>query len=188
MRTAVAEPGAGRRVSPLRLGTLIFLASDLMLFAGLFAAYFTLRSQTHPWPPEGIELEVVLAWVATVALVASSLTYVAALRQRTVHRMRGWLVVTILLGLAFLVLQVVDWVRLPFHISSNAYGTLFYAMTGFHWLHVLSGVALLVVVLGTAGRRSAEGDGRDGAEAVGYVWHFVDVVWVLLFATLFLIR
>jgi cytochrome c oxidase subunit 3 len=188
MRTAVAERGRPHQVSPLRLGTLIFLASDLMLFAGLFAAYFTLRSQTHPWPPRGIELETVLASVATVVLVVSSFTLVVALRRPTIRGMRIWIGITMVLGVAFLAIQVIDWFRLPFRVSTNAYGTLFYAMTGFHWLHVLSGVALMAVVLGRAAQGAYAGGDRDGPEAVGYVWHFVDVVWVLLFATLFLIR
>jgi cytochrome c oxidase subunit 3 len=102
--------------------------------------------------------------------------------------MQVWLGVTVLLGVSFLALQVIDWIRLPFRVSTNAYGTLFYAMTGLHWLHVLAGISLMAVVLGRAAQ-GAYGDGsRDGPEAVGYFWHFVDVVWVLLFATLFLIR
>lgn len=199
MRTAEAVPGRERGVSPLRLGTLIFLASDLMLFAGLFAAYFTLRSQTHPWPPAGVELETTTAAVATLVLIASSGTLAIALRRTDARRRRRWIGATILLGAAFMALQVIDWFRLPFRISTNAYGTLFYTMTGVHWLHVLTGVVLMVIVVvgrrtparssgGTRSERRPEVGPHDATEAVAYFWHFVDVVWVALFATLFLLR
>lgn len=194
MRTAEAVPGRERGVSPLRLGTLIFLASDLMLFAGLFAAYFTLRAQTHPWPPADVELETLTATVATAVLILSSGTLVFALRQTEPRRMRAWIGVTILLGVAFMALQVIDWFRLPFRISSNAYGTLFYTMTGVHWLHVLTGVVLMLIVVRRPASEDAPVEGgapvgaRDSTEAVASFWHFVDVVWVALFATLFLLR
>jgi cytochrome c oxidase subunit 3 len=189
----VAAEGAARRphVSALLFGTILFLASELLFFGGLFAAYFNLRGDTSPWPPQGVQLEVLAATIGTLLLIASSLTLqagvVAGGRSR-LGTMRGWTIATILLGSAFLGIQLFDWLHLDFGVSSHAYGTMFYAMTGFHGLHVLAGLLLMFVVLG----RSAQGAYRDGnvegAEAVAYYWHFVDVVWIALYATIFLLR
>ena len=180
-----------RRVEPLLFGVVLFLASELMFFAGLFASYFFLRARTSPWPTERADLETLPAAIATGLLVASSGTFqlgVRAARGRNVNRFRAWTVATFLLGSAFLAMQAREWTRLPFEVSTDAYGTLFYGMTGFHGLHVIGGLILMVVVLG----RAAQGAYRDGEirgiEATAYYWHFVDVVWLGLFATLFLIR
>jgi cytochrome c oxidase subunit 3 len=134
---------------------------------------------------------VALATAGTAILVISSFTMqrgVARGRDGEVGRLRAWTLATMALGVVFLGIQLFDWSSLDFGVSSHAYGTLFYAMTGFHGLHVLAGVVLMVVVLG----RSVQGayrDGEvDGAEAVAYYWHFVDVVWIALYATLFLLR
>jgi cytochrome c oxidase subunit III len=192
MAHASVGPIARRReVSPILFGTVLFLASELLFFGGLFAAYFTLRARTSPWPPPDADLDVALATVGTAILAISSFTMqrgVARGREGEIGRLRWWTLATMALGVIFLGIQLFDWNSLDFGISSHAYGTLFYAMTGFHGLHVLAGVVLMVVVLG----RSVQGayrDGQiDGAEAVAYYWHFVDVVWIALYATLFLLR
>jgi cytochrome c oxidase subunit III len=192
MAHAAAE-GAARRphVSSLLFATILFLASELLFFGGLFAAYFNLRAETSPWPPEGVELEVVAATMGTLLLVVSSFTLQAGIvaggRSR-VRAMRGWTLATIVLGSAFIGIQLFDWLHLDFGVSSHAYGTMFYAMTGFHGLHVVAGLLLMLVVLA----RSVQGAYRDGnvegAEAIAYYWHFVDVVWIALYATIFLLR
>lgn len=176
---------------PLLFGTVLFLASETLFFGGLFAAYFTLRAQTPVWPPAGISLDTSLSAIATVLLILSSGTFelgIRAARLGKLGALKRWIWLTALLGAVFLSIQVWDWTHVPFAVSSNAYGTLYFAMTGFHGLHVLAGVLLMGVVLG----RLAQGayrDGRiEGAEAIGYYWHFVDVVWIFLFATLFLLR
>jgi len=172
-------------------GTILFLASELLFFGGLFGAYYALRAQTSPWPPEGVELETLLAAVATLLLVLSSGTFhlglVAARRER-IGGLKVWIAITLLLGALFLSLQVLDYSRLSFEVSSHAYGTMYYAMTGLHWLHVAAGLVLMCVVFLRI-RQGAYQDGQiDGLHAVGYYWHFVDVVWIGLFATLFLVR
>jgi cytochrome c oxidase subunit 3 len=179
------------RVPPLLFGTFLFLASELVFFVALFGAYFTLRSETSPWPPGDAHVDPLLSGAATALLVASSGTYVLAARRARAHDVRGfrrWVVVTFVLGAVFLGLQLVDYSNLGFAISSNAYGTMFYAMTGFHGAHVVAGLILMAVVFG----RSVQGAYREGeplgVEAVGYYWHFVDVVWIALYATLYLLR
>lgn len=192
MAQAPAAIGAGpREIAPIRFGTIVFLASELVFFGGLFAAYFTLRSQTTPWPPSGVELDVARPSVATALLVLSSFTFVAGLRRARAGRLASlsrWIAVTILLALAFLAFQLLDWVQAGFSVSSHAYGTMVYAMTGFHGLHVMAGVLLMFVVLGRMAQGAYRDGNVDGPEAVGYYWHFVDAVWIGLYATIFLLR
>lgn len=184
---AQLRPGA----SPILFGTILFLASELLFFGGLFGAYYALRAQTSPWPPEGVELETVLTAIATALLVLSSGTFhlglVAARRER-VGGLRVWIAITLLLGGLFLALQVLDYSRLSFEVSRHAYGTMYYAMTGLHWLHVAAGLVLMVVVLGRITQGAYREGHIDGLHAVGYYWHFVDIVWIGLFTTLFLVR
>jgi len=186
-----ASATAPREIAPIRFGTIVFLASELVFFGGLFAAYFTLRSQTSPWPPSGVELDVARPSVATALLVLSSFTFAAGLRGARAGRLgslRRWIVVTIVLALGFLGFQLLDWVQAGFSVSSHAYGTMVYAMTGFHGLHVIAGVLLMLVVLGRMAQGAYRDGTVDGPEAVGYYWHFVDVVWIGLYATIFLLR
>ena len=181
---------APREIAPIRFGTIVFLASELVFFGGLFAAYFTLRSQTSPWPPSGVELDVARPSVATALLVLSSFTFAAGLRGARAGRLgslRRWIVVTIVLALGFLGFQLLDWVQAGFSVSSHAYGTMVYAMTGFHGLHVIAGILLMLVVLGRMAQGAYRDGNVDGPEAMGYYWHFVDVVWIGLYATIFLL-
>lgn len=175
----------------LSVGTVVWLASELMFFSGLFAAYFTLRAvERGSWPPEGVELEAVRAGLFTVLLVASSATVqgaVRALARGDLARFRAWLVVTMLLAGAFLTNQAGEWAGAGFSISSHPFGSVFFVMTGFHGLHVSGGVAAMAVLLGrSAGRQFGPGD-VPAVEVVATYWHFVDVVWVAMFATLFLL-
>jgi cytochrome c oxidase subunit 3 len=181
---------------------MIWLGSELMFFSGLFAAYFTLRAQAPNWPPPGIELEYVAAAVFTAVLVASSGTmHLAdtALRLGRPARARAWLAATLVLGALFVANQAREFATLGFSISSGAYGSMYYLMVGFHALHVTAGLVLLglaVVRLAPPGVRSG-GDGaevrvshRDAAavEVTSYYWHFVDVVWIGMFTTIFVLR
>jgi cytochrome c oxidase subunit III len=181
------RPGA----PPLLFGTILFLASELLFFGGLFGAYYALRAETSPWPPAGVELETALSAFATALLVISSFTFQAGVRAAERGRgggFRWWTLVSLTLGAAFLAIQIFDYTRLSFGVSSNAYGTMYFAMTGLHGLHVLAGLCLMVVVLGRAAQGAYEGGRVDGLHAAAYYWHFVDVVWLGLFATLFLVR
>ena len=186
--------GRGRASSPppLLFGTILFLASELLFFGGLFAAYFTLRAQTPEWPPAGIELDAGLSAFATLVLIVSSFTLQFAIRGAANGKPRKlrWLtVLTIALGALFVGLQIWDWAHLNFEISSNAYGTMYYAMTGFHMLHVIAGILLMLVILGRLAQGAYRtGEHLEGPEAITMYWHFVDVVWIALFATIFLLR
>ncbi len=189
-----ATPTLGVRRTPvLAVGAVVWLASELMFFAGLFAAYFALRSTQGDagWPPAGVELETATAGVFTALLVASSAT--VQLAVRALHggdrlAMRRWLWITVALAAAFLANQGREWAVADFGVDSHPYGSAFFVLTGFHGLHVLGGVLAMAVVLA----RSL--DARFGraqlgtVEVVGYYWHVVDAVWVAMFATLFVIR
>jgi cytochrome c oxidase subunit 3 len=177
--------------SPIRFGAVVFLASELLLFGGLFAAYFTLRARTAEWPPAGVELDTRLSGLATIILISSSFTFIAALRalsRGAFSRFVRWTCITMLLGAVFLSIQLYDWTHVDFEISSDAYGTMYFALTGFHGLHVVAGVLLMVVLLGRRAQGAYRDGTVDGPEAVGYYWHFVDVVWIALFATIYLLR
>ena len=179
------------RAPLLTVGVVVWLASELMFFSGLFAAYFTLRSVAPEWPPPGAELETGVSAVFTALLVASSGS--AQLAVRAVHAgrlraFRGWLAVTLVLAAAFLANQAHEWLTLPFSVSSHPYGSAFYVMTGFHGLHVAGGTLAMVLLLGrSAGPRFGPAE-APSVEVVSYYWHFVDVVWLAMWATLFLIR
>jgi cytochrome c oxidase subunit 3 len=174
----------------LGVGMVVWLASELMFFAGLFAAWFALRAINDPWPPEGVELEVARTAAATVVLVASSFTLHAG--ERASHagdrrRAAGWVLVTAALGLVFLANQVLEYAQLDFEVSSHAYGSMFYVLTGFHGLHVLGGVALMLVVLAVGTGSGTRAPLDESLTVTAYYWHFVDVVWVAMFATIYLL-
>jgi cytochrome c oxidase subunit 3 len=178
------------------LGMLLFITSEVMFFGGLFAAYFSTRASATLWPPEQYAhtlnpLPLVLP--ATILLIASSATCqwaVWAIRRddRTVF-LRA-MAVTVGLGITFLIMQMTDYLHLAtvdnLTLASGTYGTTYYTLTGFHGAHVFGGVIMLSVVLyrGMAGQFSAKH--YDAVEAASLYWHFVDVVWILLFSLLYL--
>jgi cytochrome c oxidase subunit 3 len=179
------------------LGMLLFITSEVMFFGGLFAVYFNIRASHAVWPalPEGVEFHLnPIVVVATVLLLASSGTMQWGLwRIRKGDRtgMNRALVVTLILGALFLALQAYDYSILiteGIRLNSGIFGSLFYTMTGFHGAHVFGGVVGITIILarGLAGQFSAQH--HVAVEAVSVYWHFVDVVWIALFTTLYLIQ
>src|ERR1700761_811869 len=179
------------RAHPLVFGTVVFLASESMLFASLLAAYYYLRGVTAPWPPSGTDLGIGAMAIGTLLLaggsVSMSIAQAAAMRGgRTTAR--AMLVLTILLALAFLALEWTDWGHANFAVDSSAYGTLYYVLTGTHFAHVFAGVVLLAATALFLRTPAFARDHHAALEAVAYYWHFVFVVWLALYATIFLIR
>ncbi len=176
--------------STLGVGVVVWLASELMFFAGLFAAYFTIRAANDVWPPGDVELEAARTAAATLVLVASS----GAVHFAVVASKRGdrrgaarWLGITALMGAIFLTNQAVEYVQADFRIDEHAYGSMFYLMTGFHGLHVLAGLLFMgAVVIAIVGASRAPA--YETVEVCAYYWHFVDVVWVVMFTTIYLVR
>jgi len=194
------DPHAGHAeqgINTALLGMLLFIGSEVMFFAGLFAAYFNARAAAPAWPPEGLDHVVepnLLVVTATVVLVLSSFTMqwaVWRIRKGDRTGMNRAIAVTLLMGIVFLGMQVTDYVLLAgegFGINSGVYGTLFFTMTGFHGAHVFGGVVGLFVILlrGMAGQFSARH--HIAVEAVSAYWHFVDVVWIALFFVLYFLK
>jgi cytochrome c oxidase subunit 3 len=192
------------------VGTIVWLASELMFFAALFAAYFTLRSATPDtvalWAQETSKLNVPFAAVNTTVLVLSSVTcqmgVFAAERGHVGRRggllavgkwgLREWFVLTYLMGAFFIAGQVLEYaelVRENVTIPSSAYGSIFYLTTGFHGIHVAGGLIAFLFVLGrTLMARTFTHEQAVTAIVVSYYWHFVDVVWIGLFATIYLLQ
>jgi cytochrome c oxidase subunit 3 len=184
------------RPNMVSVGTIVWLASELMFFAGLFAMYFTARARaTGGWPPEPTELDVPYALVFTLILVLSSVTCqygVFAAEIGNVYGLRRWFTITFVMGLTFVIGQANEYRNLILNhdttIASSTYGSVFYLTTGFHALHVIGGLVAFVFVLirSTMGRFTPAQ--ATSAIVVSYYWHFVDVVWVGLFITIYLIK
>jgi cytochrome c oxidase subunit 3 len=182
------------------LGMLLFITSEVMFFAGLFAAYFNVRANAAQWPPidpatnEPFHLQILpLVGPATVLLILSSFTCqfgVWAIRRGDrVGFLRNF-AATFVIGVVFLVMQGIDYWILGHEgitLSAGPFGTTYFTLTGFHGAHVFGGVIMLGVILyrGMAGQFSARH--HDAVEASSLYWHFVDVVWILLFSLLYLL-
>ena len=189
------------------VGTIVWLSSELMFFAGLFAAYFTIRNISPDlWALETDKLNVPFAFANTTILVLSSVTcqygVFAAERgkagrsgkllQFTKWGMREWFILTYVMGAIFIggqALEYAELVRENVTIPSSPYGSLFYLATGFHGLHVIGGLIAFLLVIGrTFVARKFTHEQAISAIVVSYYWHFVDIVWVGLFATIYLIQ
>ncbi|MGI9157090.1 MAG: aa3-type cytochrome oxidase subunit III [Marmoricola sp.] len=195
------------RPSMVSVGTIVWLSSELMFFAALFASYFTIRSVSPElWAQDTALLNVPYASVNTTVLVLSSLTCqmgVFAAERGQVGRqggllafklwgLREWFVLTYLMGSVFIAGQAFEYASLIHDgvtIPASSYGTMFYLTTGFHGIHVTGGLVAFILVLGrTFLARKFTHEQAVSAIVVSYYWHFVDVVWIGLFATIYLIK
>lgn len=172
-------------------GLITFLVADGMTFAGFFAAYLTYRV-VNPLPAGATyELELLLPTLNTILLLTSSLTFhraSKALQLRRMDRCRNWLLLTGGLGVAFMVGQMWEYFHLPFGLTDNLFASTFYALTGFHGLHVtLGAIMILIVWLQARVPGTFTPDDHFGFAAAEVYWHFVDVIWVVLFALLYLL-
>jgi cytochrome c oxidase subunit 3 len=196
---AVEQPpahGTQTRPNIVSVGTIVWLSSELMFFAALFAMYFTVRAVSTgtgaPWPPPPVELDLKTAAPFTIVLVLSSITCqvgVFAAERGDVFAMRRWFFYTFLMGAIFVAGQSYEYfVHNEFSLATNAYGSVYYLTTGFHGLHVIGGLLAFIVVLARSTMGPFTPDKATSAIVVSYYWHFVDVVWIGLFATIYLIR
>jgi len=184
------------RPNLVSVGTVVWLASELMFFAGLFAIYFTVRAQnaTGEWPTPPTELNVPYAMVVTIILVASSFTCqfgVFAAERGDVFGLRRYYLLTLLMGTVFVVGQGYEYYELVHDgttISSSAYGTVFFLTTGFHGLHVIGGLVAFVYLMIRTKLSKFTPQQATAAIVVSYYWHFVDVVWIGLFVVIYFIR
>jgi len=175
------------------MGTVLFIASEIMFFSTLLGSYYVLRSVNNPWPPEGLKgLEVLLPLILTGILLTSSLTAQGAVwgarnNNRTV--LVSSLALTLLLGVSFLVGEIFDAVNLDFDLGSHgAYGSIFFTILGFHALHVLGGVVFFAYQTFAAMSGTFSSRNYQAIECGSWYWHFVDVVWIFVFFTLYIVR
>jgi cytochrome c oxidase subunit 3 len=182
---------AAERPQLLAVGVMIWLGSEFMFFSGLFAAFFTIRAAAPVWPPPGTRpLDTIQALVFTVVLLVSSPTMqfgVWAQERGDFKKARVWIVVSLLLGAAFLANQGYEWRTLGFSPKTNAYESLFFIMSGLHGLHVLLGLVAMVALLGRLAGSTTDPGETAVFQAVSYYWHFVDIMWIGLFSCLFLL-
>ena len=176
-----------------KLAMWMFLASECMLFGALISTYVLYRgsNQTGPYPVDVFDIP--YTSVSSFVLLASSLTMVLALasaQKRDIVHMRLWLLATAMLGLTFVGGQVYEFTAFydeGLSISTNLFGTTFYVLTGFHGVHVTVGILMLLSLVGFSTADRLPDDAAFPVEMVGLYWHFVDIVWIIIFTVVYLI-
>jgi cytochrome c oxidase subunit 3 len=206
--TSIVDHHKITRPNAVAVGTIVWLSSELMFFAALFAMYFTIRAVQGPgiWAESTELLSIPFAAFNTTILVLSSVTCqfgvfaaerfqnyrTGKLFQINKWGMREWFALTVLMGAFFVAGQVYEYAVLVSEgltLSSNAYGSVFYVTTGFHGLHVTGGlIAFLIVMVRVSKARRFTSQQATTAIVVSYYWHFVDVVWIALFSAIYLIK
>jgi cytochrome c oxidase subunit III len=188
------EANQSSRIDRQTLGILLFIVSEVMLFGAFFAAYFFIRvvANTGPWPPGGLVLPKAIAGVNTAILISSSFTVhwsLESIRRNNRNAMILGLGATFLLGLTFLFIQINEYVHLGFSARENAFASVFYSLTGLHGAHVTVGLILLAFANIRAWRGHFGPAAKDhlGVEVPGIYWHFVDVMWIIVYTTVYIL-
>ena len=178
------------RGTPLT-GMIVFLASEVFLFGSLFFTYFYLKINTKPWPPEGVALDPKFAAINTGILLFGSLLVWAAsrlVRRGRMAAVQAALFTASVLGFVFLGITGWEWRHESFRAWTNAYGSIFFTLTGFHALHVFGGAMLMLALAIRTRRGKYTFATHTGIEVGALYWHYVDFIWILVFTTLFFIR
>ena len=170
---------------------LLFIASEVMLFGSFFTAYFFVRVVNgYPWPPQGFELPRYVAGINTAILITSSFTVhwaLQSIRRGSRAGLQAGLVLTLLMGSTFLATQVIEYSRVGFAPHDNAFTTVFFSLTGLHGAHVFVGLTLLLFTTIRAFRGHYSAAHYHGVELPGIYWHFVDVMWIVVYTTVYII-
>lgn len=170
-------------------GFIVFLLSESVIFLSFFAAYIVTKTTTDNWLPPGITgLEIKEPAINTVILVSSSFViYLAekALKEENVWGFRLFLLLTMIMGGYFLYGQAVEWGGLEFGFTTGVFGGLFYLLTGFHGLHVFTGILLQTIIFIRSFIPENYDNGHYGVDATSLFWHFVDVIWIILFLLIY---
>jgi cytochrome c oxidase subunit 3 len=171
------------------VGFIIFLLSESVIFLSFFVGYIVYKTTTSDWLPAGVEgLEVREPLINTIVLVSSSFVIYFAeryLKKENLWGFRALWLLTMAMGSFFLYGQAVEWASLSFSFTDGLYGGTFYLLTGFHGLHVLTGVLMMAVMLGRSFIPGNYEDGEVGVIATSLFWHFVDVIWIILFILIY---
>jgi cytochrome c oxidase subunit III len=179
------------RVEAGMLGMFLFIASEIMLFGSFFTAYFFVRvANGTPWPTPPFHLPVFVALINTCILVTSSFTIhwaTQSIKRGNRAGLQAGLVLTFLMGLTFLLTQMIEYARVGFAPHDGAFGTIFYCLTGLHGAHVFVGLSILFFMTVRAFRGHFSAESHHGVEIGGIYWHFVDVMWIVVYATVYLL-
>jgi cytochrome c oxidase subunit 3 len=188
------EANQSSRIDRQTLGIYLFIITEAMLFGAFFASYFFLRvvANNGPWPPDGFQLPIAVAGVNTAILISSSFTVhwaLESIKRGNRRAMIMGLAATWLLGATFLFIQLNEYVHLGFSIRDGSFGTIFYSLTGLHGAHVFVGLTLLAFANIRAWRGHFGSEPKDhlGVEVPGIYWHFVDVMWIIVFTTVYIL-
>ena len=185
------EANRSSRVEPSLLGMLLFIISEVMIFGAFFTAYFFIRVVGGAdWPAEGTELPKIIALVNTCILVSSSVTMHWALegaKHENRFALQAGITTTFLLGATFLFVQINEYVHIGFSPQDHAQGTIFYGLTGLHGAHVFIGLTLLLFTTIRAFRGHFTAKEHRGVEVPGIYWHFVDVMWIVVYSTIYIL-
>ena len=192
--THAAHPPAANqssRVDARTLGMFLFIASEVMLFGSFFTAYFFVRVAAHThWPTAGHELPVFVAGINTIILVTSSFTMhwaLQSIKRGNRAGLQAGLTLTFLLGLTFLLTQIREYSRVGFAPYTDAFGTIFFCLTGLHGAHVFVGLTLLLAATTRSYRGHYTAEEHLGVEIPGIYWHFVDVMWIVVYTTVYVL-
>jgi cytochrome c oxidase subunit 3 len=186
-------PPANRssRVEPATLGMLLFIISEVMIFGAFFTAYFFIRVVTHdPWPAPGTEIPTAATGVNTAILLVSSLTIhwaLVSIKNGNRRAFKAGMFTTFVLGLTFLFIQVNEYIHVGFAPHDSAQGTIFYSLTGLHGAHVFIGLCLLLMVTIRTFRGHYSNEEHRGMEVPGIYWHFVDIMWIIVYTSVYVI-
>jgi cytochrome c oxidase subunit 3 len=189
------EANASSKIDRQTLGILLFIISEVMLFGAFFASYFFIRAVANDggaWPPEPFELPVLVAGINTAILISSSFTIHWALegiRRNNRQALTAGLALTWLLGFTFLFIQINEYVHIGFSARDGAFGSIFYGLTGLHGAHVFVGLLLLsfATIRAFRGHFGPKAEDHLGVEVPGIYWHFVDVMWIIVFTTVYVL-
>jgi len=182
------------RISPSVLGMFLFIASEIMLFGSFFTVYFFDRVANHGvaghWPPPQFHRPVFVAGINTLILVSSSGTRhwaTTSIKRGNRAGLRAGLALTFLLGLTFLLTQVIEYHRIGFNTGDTSFAATFFGLTGLHGAHVFIGLTILLAMTIRAFRGHFTPEHHHGVELGGIYWHFVDVMWIVVYVTVYLL-
>jgi cytochrome c oxidase subunit III len=185
------EAHRSSRVDPQTLGMLLFIISEIMVFGAFFTAYFFIRVvNANPWPAAGTELPKVVAGFNTAILLSSSITLhwaLVSIKNNNRAGLRAGMLSTFLLGATFLFVQINEYVHIGFAPANSAQASIFYGLTGLHGAHVFIGLVILAIVNIRAFRGHYSAEEHRGVEVPGIYWHFVDVMWIIVYSTVYLL-
>jgi cytochrome c oxidase subunit 3 len=170
---------------------LLFIISEIMIFGAFFTAYFFIRVVTHdPWPAQGTKIPEAVAGINTAILLSSSLTIhwaLSSIRRGNRFGLKAGMVSTFLLGLTFLTVQINEYIHLGWAPHDSAQATVFYSLTGLHGAHVFIGLCLLSIVSIRSFRGHYSAEHHQGMEVPGIYWHFVDLMWVVVYTAVYVL-